>query len=117
MSITLKPDSEIIAITKSMIDAVVEASNRKDWESFSQYQTSEEANIPENKLSVEKLWTESKFHTCLSLEREVLGVLRRGDVAVVFWKQTSSSVSGEYLASYHIKEIDQQVKEVGFLMQ
>jgi len=117
MSITLKSDSEIIAITKSMIDDVVQASNRRDWESFSQYQTSEEANAAENKLSVETLWAESGFYASLSLERDILGVLRRDAVAVVFWKQTSPKISGEYLASYYVKEIDQKVKEVGFLIQ
>jgi hypothetical protein len=65
---------------------------------------------------VETQWEESKVLTSLSLEREILGVKRRNEVALVYWKQTSTEVAGEFLASYHVKEFGQEVKEVGFLI-
>ena len=99
-----------------MINDVVVASNQMNWELFSKYQTDEEANDPENRKNVEKQWSESNFLISLSLKREVLGVLRRDDVVSVFWKQTSDDVAGEYLAIYQIKEIDHEIKEVGFLL-
>lgn len=43
-------------------------------------------------------------------------MLRNGEEAQIVWKQTSSELVGEFLARYFIKEIDQQVKEVGFLI-
>ncbi|MDF9434310.1 hypothetical protein [Chromohalobacter israelensis] len=116
MAITDKSDKEIIEIVEPMIDEVVDASNQKDWDSFSKYQTDEEARNPENRKSVERQWKESDLLISLTPEREILGVLRRGDVAVVYWKQTSTKAPGEYLATYHIKEIGNEIKEVGFLI-
>ena len=116
MAITEKSDQDIIKIVEPMINDVISASNQMNWALFSKYQTNEEANDPENRKNVEKQWSESKFLTSLSLQREVLGVLRREDVASVFWKQTSKDVAGEYLATYQIKEINHEIKEVGFLL-
>ncbi|ARU56427.1 hypothetical protein OLMES_2364 [Oleiphilus messinensis] len=116
MAITDKSDQEILHIVKPMIDEVVDACNRKDWDSFSKYQTDEEANNPENRKNVERQWNESDVLTSLKPEREILGVLRRDDVALVYWKQTCDNVPGEFLASYLIKEINHEIKEVGFLV-
>ena len=116
MAITEKSDDDIIKIVEPMINNVVTASNQKNWELFSKYQTHEEASDPENKKNVEKQWRESKFLTSLSLDRKVLGVLRRESVALVYWKQTSTEVAGEYLASYQIKEVNKEIREVGFLL-
>ncbi|HDY84910.1 hypothetical protein LCGC14_1004780 [marine sediment metagenome] len=116
MSITDKSDAEIIDIAQPMIDDVVNASNQRDWEAFSQYQTEEEANDPDNKKNVETLWKEHKLFTSLSLDREILAVLRNDDVAQVIWKQSSTEVFGDYLGRYFIKEINQDIKEVGFLI-
>ena len=116
MAITEKSDQDIIKIVEPMINDVVSASNQMNWELFSKYQTNKEANDPENRKNVEKQWSESKFLTSLNLQREILGVLRRGDVASVFWRQTSKDVSGEFLATYQIKEINHEIKEVGFLL-
>ncbi len=116
MAITDKSDKEIIEIVEPMIDEVVNASNQKNWDLFSKYQTTEEANDPENRKSVESQWEESDLLTSLNPEREILGVLRRDEVALVYWKQTSNKVPGEYLATYHVKEVGQEIKEVGFLI-
>lgn len=116
MKITDRSDTEIIAIVNPMIDEVVEASNRKDWVAFSKYQREEEANDPSNRRNVEAQWKSSKLLSSLDSSREILGVLRRDDVAVVYWKQTGTSVSGEYLASYHVKQFGSELKEVGFLI-
>jgi len=116
MSITTKSDAEILAIATPMIDAVVNASNRQDWASFSAYQTEEEALDPQNKASVLKLWEDQEFFTSLNLHREVLCILRNDEVAQIVWKQTSTKAQGEYLARYFIKEIDEDIREVGFLV-
>ena len=116
MKITDKSDSEIIAIVNPMIDQVVKASNEKDWKTFCKFQTEEEANNPENRKNVETAWKTSTLLSSLNTNREILGVLRRNDVAVVYWKQTSTGSSGEFLASYHVKQFGQDTKEVGFLI-
>ncbi|MGR0278518.1 hypothetical protein ACUM5Y_05625 [Marinomonas dokdonensis] len=116
MSITSKSDAEILAIALPMINAVVNASNQQDWTSFCAYQTKQEAFDPDNKASVLKAWKERPLFTSLSIDRELLGVLRNGEVAQIIWKQTSTKVEGEYLARYFIQEIDQEIKEVGFLI-
>lgn len=116
MAITSKSDNEIINLIQPMIDAVVKASNHKDWEQFSQYQTDEEREDPENRINVEKVWKEETFFTSLNTDIEILGVLRKGEVAQLVWKQTSSKVQGDGLARYFVKEINQELKEVGFLI-
>lgn len=116
MPITDKSDKEIIGIAEPMIDEVVKASNQQDWALFSKHQTTASASDPENRKSVERQWKESELLTSLKPEREILGVLRRDDVAVVYWKQTSNKIPGEYLATYHIKEVAREIKEVGFLI-
>ncbi|NGN97299.1 hypothetical protein G5S52_06380 [Grimontia sp. S25] len=116
MSITLLTDDEILAIAIPMIDAVVKASNGKDWDAFCVYQTKEEAEDPENKAGVIKAWEEFDLFSSLTLERQILGVLRNEDIAQIVWKQTSTKVEGEYLARYFITEIDKEIKEVGFVI-
>lgn len=116
MSITSKSDAEILELALPMIDDVVKASNQKNWALFSKYQTEAEAQDPKNRKNVERLWEEHKFFTSLSLDREILGVLRKDDMAEIVWKQTSAEVSGDYLARYFIKEINQEIKEIGFII-
>lgn len=116
MSINEKSDSEILSIALPMINEVVQASNDKNWPSFSKYQRLDEAQDPNNKQQVEQLWQNQPLFTSLSLDREILGILRRGDIAEIIWRQTSTQVPGDYLARYAIKVIDQEVKEVGFLI-
>lgn len=116
MAITKKSDNEIINIVQPMIDRVISASNKKDWNQFSQYQTDEEKQDPVNRRNVERLWKEEEFFTSLNTDREILGVLRKGEVAQLVWKQTSTKVSGDGLARYFVKEINQEIKEVGFLI-
>ncbi|ADZ92724.1 hypothetical protein [Marinomonas mediterranea] len=114
MSIVDKTDSEIFEIALPMINDVIQGSNEKNWALFSKYQTAEELNDPDNRKNVEKLWNEHEFFTSLSAEREFLAVIRRDDIAQVIWKQVSTKVVGEYLACYFLKEVDNEVKEVGF---
>lgn len=116
MNITDKSDKEIIAVVNPMIDEVVDASNRRDWDAFSQYQTEEEASDPNNRRNVEAQWESSKLLSSLDTTRVILGVLRRDNVAIVCWKQTGRDTSGEYLASYHVKFFGTELKEVGFLI-
>ncbi|PTY36959.1 hypothetical protein BGP77_06650 [Saccharospirillum sp. MSK14-1] len=116
MSIIEKSDSEILSLALPMINDVVQASNNKDWPTFSKYQRLDEAQDPANQQHVAQLWQNQPLFTSLSLDREILGVLRRGDVAEIVWKQTSTQVSGDYLARYLIAEIEGDIKEVGFVI-
>lgn len=98
-----------------MIDVVINALNgKKGWPSFCSFQTAEEAQDPNNKKHVLEFWENNELFTSLNLERKILGVLRNGDVAQIVWKQTSNKVSEEFLARCFIKEVDGQIKEVGF---
>lgn len=114
--ITSKSDDEIIDIVQPMIESVVNASNQQDWDRFSMYQTDEERQDPGNRQNVERLWKEEEFFTSLSADIVILGVLRKGEVAQLIWKQTSTKVSGDGLARYFVKEVNQEIKEVGFLI-
>lgn len=116
MAITSKSDDEIINLVQPMIDTVVLASNRKDWERFSQFQMDKERLDPENRNNVERLWKEEVFLTSLNTDIAILGVLRKGAIAQLVWKQTSTKVSGDGLARYCVEEINQEIREVGFLI-
>ncbi|MCE0495016.1 hypothetical protein [Vibrio salinus] len=107
-------DSEIIRISKPMIDDVIKGSNEKNWALFLKHQTLKEASCPENRLNVEKQWEENEFLTSLSTERQILGVLRRDGYVNIIWKQTSTKVTGDFLAIYSLEEIDHEIKEAGF---
>ncbi|KZN13592.1 hypothetical protein [Marinomonas sp. TW1] len=114
MKITERTDEDIFSIAKPMIDDVIKGSNAKDWTLFSKYQTDEELYDPDNRKNVEAHWQKSEFLTSLDLEWQPLTILRRGDIATLVWKQTSTKVEGEVLACYSIQQIGQDVKEVGF---
>ncbi|WP_245957873.1 hypothetical protein [Marinomonas piezotolerans] len=114
--ITLKTDDELLAIAMPMVDDVVKASNNKDWEAFSMYQTAEEADDPDNKQNVLRQWEQQEFLSSLNTDREVLTILRRDGTASIVWKQTSDKVRDEFLAIYSIREIEGEVKEVGFVI-
>lgn len=117
MPITDRTDKEILAIAVPMIDMVVDACNRKDWEAFSAYQTEAEAKHPENKANMLRAWGEIELFSNLSLEREFIGVIRNDGIAQILWKQRSNKAgSEEYLARYFIQEIEGEIKEVGFLI-
>lgn len=115
-NITHKSDAEILELAMPMIDEVVQASNQKNWALFSKYQTKEEARDPENRGTVERLWEEDALFSTLSLEKEILGVLRRDDAAEIVWIQKSTEVPGEFLARYRVRVIDHELKEIGFLI-
>ncbi|AEF55334.1 hypothetical protein [Marinomonas posidonica] len=114
MKITEKTDEDIFSIAKPMIDDVIKGSNAKDWTLFSKYQTDEELYDPDNRKNVEAQWQKSEFLTSLDPEWQLLTILRRGEVAILVWKQTSTKVEGEVLACYSIQQMGQEVKEVGF---
>lgn len=97
-----------------MLNDVIEGSNQKNWALFSKYQTQEEINNPDNRKNVEAQWEQHEFLTSLLLNREFLGILRRDDMVQVVWKQKSTKVSGDFLACYAIKQIENEVKEVSF---
>lgn len=114
MNITELTDREIIDRVTPMINEVIKASNEKDWSRFSQYQMEQEAADPANRKNVESQWLSSPLLNFLTMDRDVLAVLRRGDTATLCWKQTSTGISGEYLARYDVKYVDSKLKELGF---
>ena len=114
MSISDKSEDGIMRIAKPMIDDVIKGSNTKDWALFSKYQTDEELQDPNNRKNVEAQWRDNEFLTSLNPKWQLLTMIRRGDVAMLVWKQTSTQVEGEALACYSIKQIGEEVKEVGF---
>ncbi|BFM51309.1 hypothetical protein [Marinomonas sp. THO17] len=111
---TEKTDEEIYRIGKPMIDEVIAGSNSKDWALFSKYQTDEERYDPNNRKNVEAQWQDNAFLTSLNPEWPLLTIIRRGEVAMLVWKQTSTLMAGEVLACYSIQQFGDEVKEVGF---
>jgi len=115
MGILNKSDSEILKIAEPMWDDIVEGGNTKNWELFSKYMPASDAT-DEAKKDVETQWESNSLLTSLSLNREFISILRRGDSVLILWKQCSTKEDGEYLAMLNLKCIDSEVKSCGIFV-
>jgi len=117
MALTDLSDSDTLELADPLIEDIINGSNSKDWSLFSKHQTTQSANDPENRANVEQQWEEHAFLTSLSIEREYLGVLRRDGRVIIAWKQKSTEVPGDFLATMYLEEIDGAVKETAFWLK
>ena len=66
-----------------------------------------------NEVELGKQWANNKLLTSLSDKKEVLGCLRRGSYVTVLYKQTSSSISGDFLGRLVLGVEDDEIKVFG----
>ena len=118
MDILAKSDSEILEIAEPMWDAIVKGNNEKDWELFSKNMAlkgTDKESI--SRKNVEEQWETSELLTSLTPNREFVSILRQEDCVLVLWKQWSTKVKGEHLASLYLQSINDEVKTIGIWLR
>ena len=112
MNLLEKTNDEILEIAEPMWDELVVSSNKRDYLGFIKH-FSKEMLMGANEIEIGKQWTKNKMLSSLSVEREFLGCLRRGEYITVLYKQTSDEVSGEFLGRLVLGIEEGEVKIFG----
>jgi len=112
MNLLDKTDKEILEIAEPMWDDLVESSNKRDYLGFIKH-FSKEMLMGANEIEIGKQWTKNKVLSSLSIEREFLGCLRRGEYITILYKQTSIEVPGVLLGRLVLGLEEDEVKIFG----
>ena len=112
MDLLKKTDEEIIEIANPIWDNLVKTSNQKDYGGFTR-DFSSQMLFGANEVELGKQWANNKLLTSLSDKKEVLGCLRRNLHVTILYKQTSKTVSGDFLGRLVLGIEDEEVKVFG----
>ena len=112
MNLLEKSDQEIIDIANPIWENLVRSSNIKDYGGFRK-DFSSQMLFGANDVELGKQWANNKLLTSLSDKREVFGCLRRDSYVTILYKQTSNTVSGEFLGRLVLGVEDDEVKVFG----
>ena len=112
MDLLKKTDEEIIKIANPIWDNLLRSSNQKNYGGFTR-DFATQMLFGANEVEIGKQWANNKLLTSLSENKEVLGCLRRNLHVTVLYKQTSDTVSGEYLGRLVLGVEDEEVKVFG----
>ena len=112
MSLLEKTDEEIIKIAKPVWSNLVQSSNIKDYGGFTR-DFSSQMLYGANEVELGKQWSSNKLLSNLSEKIEVFGCLRRNQHVTILFKQTSNTISGEFLGRLVLGEEDGEVKVFG----
>ena len=112
MSLQDKKDEEIFKIAEPIWDNLVKSSNMKDYGGFTK-DFSSQMLFGANEVELGKQWANNKLLTSLSDKYKVFGCLRRDLYVTVLYKQTSNTVSGEFLGRLVLGMEDDEVKVFG----
>ena len=112
MNLLEKSDQEIIDIANPIWENLVRSSNIKDYGAFTK-DFSSQMLFGANEVELGKQWANNKLLTSLSDKKEVFGCLRRDGYVTILYKQTSNTVSGEFLGRLVLGVEDDEVKVFG----
>ena len=112
MNLLEKSDQEIIDIANPIWENLVRSSNIKDYGAFTK-DFSSQMLFGANEVELGKQWANNKLLTSLSDKKEVFGCLRRDSYVTILYKQTSNTVSGEFLGRLVLGDEDGLVKVFG----
>ena len=112
MNLLKKTDEEIIKIADPIWNNLIKSSNQKDYGSFTR-DFSSQMLFGANEVELGKQWANNKLLTSLSDKREALGCLRRNSHVTVLYKQTSNTVSGDFLGRLVLGVEDNEIKVFG----
>ena len=112
MKLLEKTDEEILEIASPIWDDLVKYSNNKDYSGFTKH-FSAQMLYGANEVEIGKQWANNKLLTSLSKQRKFVGCLRRNNYVTVLYKQTSDTVSGEFLGRLVLGVEDDKVKVFG----
>ena len=112
MDLLAKSDDEIFAIAKPFWENLVKTSNMKDYGGFTK-DFSTQMLFGANEVELGKQWANNKLLTSLSETNKVLGCIRRDKFVTILYKQTSNSVSGEFLGRLVLGMEGEMIKVFG----
>ena len=112
MKLLDKSDKEIKEIAQPIWDNLIKSSNIKDYGTFTKHFSSQML-YGANEVELGKQWANNKILTSLSEDKIVLGCLRRNLHITVLYKQTSKTVTGEFLGRLVLGVEDEEVKVFG----
>ena len=112
MELLDKSDQEIKEIAQPIWDNLVKCSNIKDYGGFTK-DFSSQMLYGANEVELGKQWANNKLLTSLSEKQEFLGTIRRNQFITVLYKQTSQTMSGEFLGRLVLGVEDGLVKVFG----
>ena len=112
MELLEKSDQEIKTIAQPIWNNLVKSSNIKDYGAFTK-DFSSQMLYGANEVELGKQWANNKLLTSLSEKQEFLGTIRRNQFITVLYKQTSKTMSGEFLGRLVLGIEDGIVKVFG----
>jgi len=112
MDLLKKTDEEIIKIANPIWDNLIKTSNQKNYGGFTR-DFSSQMLFGANEVELGKQWANNKLLSSLTESIQTFGCLRRGLFITVLYKQTSKSVSGDFLGRLVLGEEDGEVKVFG----
>ena len=112
MNLLEKTDEEIIEIANPIWDNLVKSSNIKNYGGFTR-NFSSQMLFGANEVELGKQWANNKLLTSLSNNKVVLGCLRRNLHVTVLYKQTSNTISGDFLGRLVLGIENDEVKVFG----
>ncbi len=112
MDLLGKSDQEIIDIAKPIWENLIKSSNIKDYSGFTR-DFSSQMLFGANEVELGKQWASNKLLTSLSDKFQVFGCLRRDLYVTILYKQTSNTISGEFLGRLVLGIEDNEVKVFG----
>ena len=112
MEFIKKTDKEIKEISQPIWDNLIKTSNIKDYGGFTR-DFSSQMLYGASEVELGKQWANNKLLTSLSEKQEFLGCIRRGQFITVLYKQTSNTMSGEFLGRLVLGVEEGEVKVFG----
>ena len=112
MDLMDKSDDEVIKIASPIWLNLIKSSNIQDYGGFTK-DFSSQMLYGANEVELGKQWANNKLLTSLSENNEVFGCLKRDQFVTVLYKQTSKTLSGEYLGRLVLGIEDEVVKVFG----
>ena len=112
MEFLKKTDKEIKEISQPIWDNLIKTSNIKDYGGFTK-DFSSQMLYGANEVELGKQWANNKLLTSLSEKQEFLGCIRRAQFITVLYKQTSNTMSGEFLGRLVLGVEEGEVKVFG----
>ena len=107
-----KSDDEIIKIADPMWSNLVKCSNIKDYGGFTR-DFSSQMLYGANEVELGKQWANNELISTLSEDYKAFGCLRRGLYVTILYKQTSTSIPGEFLGRLVLGDEGELVKIFG----
>ena len=112
MNLVKKTDKEILDIANPMWRDLVKYSNNQNYIGFTKHFCTEMMRGA-NEIEIGKQWARNPLTKNLSTQKEVLGLLRRGEYVTIVYKQTNNKMPGEYLGRLVLGLEEDKVKIFG----